>query len=99
MTTSDASDQPIVHTPGPWEANCFLVSQAGGRRVEICHTGIIGRNKPGEQAEADARLIAASPDLLEACKMYLDAMDRYGHPDKTDRLMRAAIEKATGEVL
>jgi len=44
------------------------------------------------------KLIAAAPDLLNACKRYLDAMERYGHPDKTPRLMRSAIEKATGEV-
>ena len=35
-------------------------------------------------------------DLLAACKAYLFAMDKYGHPDKTDRLIRAAIKKAKG---
>jgi hypothetical protein len=48
------------------------------------------------QKEANARLIAAAPDLLEACKRYLEAMEKYGHPDKTDRLIRAAVEKAKG---
>lgn len=48
------------------------------------------------ELEGNASLIAAAPDLLEACKAYLDAMERYGHPDKTDRLMRKAIAKAEG---
>lgn len=60
------------HTPGPWQANCFMVTQAGKQRLEICHTGIVGRNKPGKQAEADAKLIAAAPDLLEFAKQVLD---------------------------
>lgn len=47
-----------------------------------------------EESEHNARLIAAAPDLLAACKAYLRAMARYGHPDKTGRLIRAAVEKA-----
>ena len=53
------------HTPGPWIAECFSVRQATGKQLEVCHTGIIGRNKPGEQAEADAALIARAPELLD----------------------------------
>lgn len=62
MTTEPRPLPP--HTPGPWIAKCFLVRQANGQQLEICHTGIIGRNKPGEQAEADAALIARAPELL-----------------------------------
>lgn len=47
---------------------------------------------------SDCVLLAAH-ELLDACKAYLDAMERYGHPDKTDRLMRIAIDKAEGRVL
>ena len=50
-----------------------------------------------DNADCDnAALIAAAPELLAACVAYLDAMERYGHPDKTDRLMRQAIAKAYG---
>ena len=94
----------VVHTPGPWKCE-RLIDNAGKPYathyeahidLEVC---MVWAPPGNAEQEANARLIAAAPDLLEACKMYLDAMERYGHPDKTDRLMRAAIEKATGEVV
>jgi len=48
-----------------------------------------------ERMEADARLIAAAPDLLEALKGLVDLAHEAGFPcDKAE----AAIAKATGEV-
>lgn len=57
------------------------------------------------QSEADARLIAAAPDLLEVVKQMQSALSRcFGAhgPDEGDRhralaQARAAIAKATGE--
>lgn len=64
------------HTPGPWIANCFMVVAPNGKSKnsmsymyggqEVCHTG--GGKASNEEAEANARLIAAAPDLLAACK-------------------------------
>ena len=48
------------------------------------------------ELEGNAALISAAPDLLYACTAYLRAMQEYGHPDKTDRLMRRAVAKAKG---
>jgi len=97
------------YTPGPWEilddeSGVSIVSSANagdGRPYIVMN---INMECPGEiflgcgthEPMANARLIAAAPDLIEACEKYLDAMERYGHPDKTDRLMRAAIKKAKG---
>lgn len=76
--TETAPVDAIVHTPGPWRADFFLVTQADGRNLEICHTGIIGRNKPSVQAEADAKLIAAAPELLDLVTRSYRALHRGG---------------------
>lgn len=48
--------------------------------------------------EADALLIAAAPELLEACKMMLFNMNLAGwENDDAAIRARAAIQKATGE--
>jgi hypothetical protein len=62
----------------------------------------------GEKSEANARLIAAAPELLEAAKLVLawyEAEDDHSKTDFYERLemcrqsetaLRAAIAKATG---
>lgn len=52
-----------AHTPGPWTAQCFLVT-AG--HDQITHCGGNLPNNRSHEAEANARLIAAAPDLLAA---------------------------------
>ena len=47
---------------------------------------------------ADARLIAAAPDLYEALKEIVDATDTgWEHLDATFTRARAALKKARGE--
>lgn len=62
------------HTPGPWEARTFLVR--GGVRMSdtICHVGSSTSLPPSRSHEsaANARLIAAGPDLLAALTALLD---------------------------
>jgi hypothetical protein len=81
------------HTPGPWHVYEGCVYDADNAELSHC---------PGE---ADARLIAAAPDLLAALKALLDNGDD-PHPlsgrDPTVRRedigpARAAIAKAIGE--
>jgi hypothetical protein len=54
----------------------------------------------GETAEdaANARLVTAAPDLLEACKMALPRFEKMeaGDAKLTTRFLRAAIAKAEG---
>jgi hypothetical protein len=84
----------MSHTPGPWRP----VAVAGGwdgvtpkrSSLAICH---LVENNPG-----NAVLIAAAPDLLEACEEMLAAIDREcGVNPSNFPKARAAIRKAKGE--
>lgn len=76
-------------------------------RIEYNHGcflhGDEGENRQWQEAEANARLIASAPDLLEAATLALE--DLYLKADKDEeaeqwtsvKALRAAIRKATGE--
>lgn len=57
-----------MHTPGPWHVRGFKVWEdlfrSNERRGIVAEIAISWRDS--EEAEANARLIAAAPDLLEA---------------------------------
>ena len=90
------------HTPGPWqsgESDDFgpIGITAGPFDMPPLPNGIWVQvakvNRHGEQTMANAKLIAAAPDLLEACRRALD----YIADDVTERdILAAAIRKATG---
>jgi len=69
-----------AHTPGPWKYHIgrgidprFHVQTEGGYQiVETPKTGIACGIR--EANEANARLIAAAPELLAACKAALDGL-------------------------
>ena len=82
-----------AHTPGPW---LFVQGGSGDFPVWIVRIGNRGSiTLPAtagmETMDADARLIAAAPELLEALERYVH---HFGDPLKC---ARAAIAKATGE--
>lgn len=58
------------HTQGPYRAQTFAVYSPDGEL--LAQTGILGNRLSGAQNEANARLFAAAPELLEA----LRRMDR-----------------------
>ena len=88
------------HTPGDWyvtgEMTRYINVRIGGGLIqEVASCGPTEADGGyGSQQEANARLIAAAPDLLEALRGVLRIADR-----KTDEFdaARAAIAKATGE--
>ena len=86
------------HTPGPWFVQdiptaSIYISPAGGRpSVALALTKV---NVPAGETMANARLIAAAPDLLEALRYLLDN-DGDCSADGI-ATCRAAIAKATGE--
>ena len=100
------SKEDMKHTPGPWYIDPIKAHANGNRRImaEQCTPVAV----VPEHLAANARLIAAAPDLLEA----LDDLARYAdtcelflretHPGKADMLRKrvtAAIDamaKATG---
>lgn len=82
-----------AHTPGPWIAASARSSVVGLPIVASCGYAIANSHQPGDEGLANARLIAAAPDLLVALQGVLRVADR-----KTDEFAaaRAAIAKATG---
>jgi len=82
----------VKHTPGPWiceGSTVFSLNDDGLNRMWL-HVERHGR--PEGESEANARLIAAAPELLEACKAMRKTM--YSPDSLESRLADAAIAKA-----
>lgn len=103
-------------TPGPWRVDPKFVCdvQSGDGAVEIgCawERPDLGRTMivrgpvlpEPSHAEANARLIAAAPDLAEACRMFVESYDidagtyALGKLYEAREAARAALAKARGE--
>jgi hypothetical protein len=93
------------HTPGPWVVDAdkdsvMVVGRDGGMAV-IISDALLG--KPTALDIANARLIAAAPELLEASKMSLSVLSRMAKileqepgDDTVVPTLRTAIAKAEG---
>jgi len=87
-------------TPGPWAVeradDAYCIANVGNLVIMPC-----GGKVKHDNAEADARLIASAPDLLEALEMIVAEADSYtartGKPvyNWLDQA-RAALAKARG---
>jgi len=93
----------MSYTKGPWTISCDEVKEGrlvygpDAHLVADCHN-IRVRTK--EEEQANARLIAAAPELLEAlqelCDLIDDVKSGYYTPDSfTTQPARAVIAKAT----
>jgi len=93
------------HTKGPWKATRDDLQGYYAIRGEdgtlVFETG--GNTLHTKNRDANALLIAASPDLLEAAEAALKLWDKHGLGDDDDESapvysqLRAAIAKAKGE--
>ena len=102
------------HTPGPWAlvTNTGHTGQDGIQRARIAccegihlinvHQNVLGRNY--SELTANARLIAAAPELLAACKALVKRIEHAVHDHPDDFWLgaeyqngMAAIAKATGK--
>jgi len=101
-----------THTPGPWSTESLLIFGAMKKVAPGYSFGdrvadVFGDNP---DAEANARLIAAAPDLLDALDSLVEelrGMETQGDIDEYDeqgydlascvRGARAAIDKARGD--
>jgi len=90
------------HTPGPWNAfnaswsETFITAPGFDHGIcclDINHATEESQDADEAQMAANARLIAAAPDLLDACRKALYALKGREH----DQFLRDAIAKATGE--
>jgi len=84
------------HTPGPWHvsdvAQGLVVYDDQGWAV--ADAKVFHARHTLEEAQANARLIAATPNLLEMlsiCVEILEKVDPSGYPD-TDDILRDAID-------
>ena len=96
------------HTPGPWRAYGFMITGGDFRQVAECNmpVGTPGREEDAtvDEDQANARLIAAAPDLLAACEMLISDPSEEWSQTEFDRrvgaardMARAAVKKAKGE--
>lgn len=84
------------HTPGPWESINGYIFPIKGEKICI----MTAMGSKGSEREANARLIAAAPELLEALQSIIEIGKRNTENPKYDGYYdaaRAAIAKATGE--
>jgi len=69
----------MSHTPGPWVTKGFKIWEE--RKFGQARAGIVGEASlpwhDSETTEANARLIAAAPDLLEALRNALPFLHAY----------------------
>ena len=94
------NNQKVGHTPGPWavegpsspKVESAVINGASGM-VAYCH------GRCYQEATANARLIAAAPDLLEACERVREQLAEQGFVSVLEgqRRLDAAIRKARGE--
>ena len=87
------------HTPGPWRVNMDCEDAFLGKiSVEAGNSYYIAQVDEGRSQLANARLIAAAPELLEALELLVDNPYREGteSDERLRRIARAAIANATG---
>lgn len=99
----------MPHTPGPWQqgATKITVSLTGfdvwavpisgsGSAIGCAYAGSVGRQRNVDVELANARLMAAAPDLLSALQVLLQRAISDGYDSILTEQARAAIAKATG---
>lgn len=97
-SAASALSAGLCHTPGPWE--CFYKHKYDEWHVSVplaeglMKWALFDDGVRSENPEADARLIAAAPDLLAALQEL-----RYACTDKAESMADAAIAKALGHNL
>lgn len=102
------------HTPGPWYPDPkgyvwrrpltdlyeYGGAVAGDKPLATVCKGWWGENEQGYPVEANARLIAAAPDLLAVCQELEQSAEywsEYNVPLGIVDRIKAAIAKATGD--
>lgn len=87
------------HTPGPWT---FEAGDHGKDGFEVysqhlaMRARVTGANGDVAVRRANARLIAAAPELLHACEQAVEWLEGWASADPYIGVLRAAIAKATG---
>lgn len=107
------SNKQVTHTPGPWELSLNVHDEDHGEqeylhiiaKKRMSDIGMIrlARHKPNRTTDqANARLIAAAPELFEQCKLFeklLSTLIMEGHSgaDLERDNLQAILDKVEGE--
>lgn len=92
------------HTKGPWlldavENGYRGISSEKGQWYSFAKVAIESCKAPDEEGIANANLIVAAPELLEALEQLVDQAERHGAVGIWYDEARAAISKAKGNNL
>lgn len=113
---TDTPEQTAGHTAGPWVSETYVDEYgvsviasddatyiSNPSRGQVCHIGVVAGASGGApaQAKANARLIAAAPDLLDALRGLVDVVNQPDTPPLAELFAavadgQAAILRATG---
>lgn len=92
--------QEASYTPGPWSAEQLKQSRRWQVVGSVCETSaliVCDLVRVDKAAEADARLIAAAPELLESCKDAQHLIEQVslwiGDRSITDAQARVGVQK------
>ncbi len=87
MTARDAGREGAAHTAGPWTADLDgEIIGPGGQSIAMVLLN--------EQGAANARLIAAAPELVAALRELIVASDAYDESAAADRRIKTALDRA-----
>ena len=98
------------HTPGPWYTELVTRTATGLQATIICARddshwksggrtiAVVGHWRDRIDPEADARLIASAPALLEALEAFLNGDPSVTHMKVTYEDARRAVAQAKGEL-
>ena len=99
---NQTKEKHSTFTPGPWMIEDCTPGESTGLRFEVgTKDSVIARTTDGwKEAHANARLIAAAPELLEQCKLFekvLNELVVMGEADIEDRdKLREILAKVEG---
>lgn len=87
------------HSDGSWYVSDDVVATTGEQEIGgdiVCVAPTYYRDSM-KKWQANASLIAAAPDLLEALESFLSCWDSCANPREAAEMARAAIAKARGQ--
>jgi len=79
-------EKHATHTPGPWQIEDCTPGESTGLRFKVgTKDSVIARTTDGwKEAHANARLIAAAPEMYEMCKLLEECMENIDGRDGWD---------------
>ena len=108
-----SQEKPVAHTPAPWnledegyEERLVVTGDSGAKPIACVYTSFYSPEhdvdaeeieRDEEEYAANARLIVAAPELLEALKHALERLNeiRHDYSDTDFAMINSAISKAT----